>query len=182
MLCCDEHLWEPGQEIIQGVRIHHVFPLDEMRKPALVAFKDHGVTALAKVFGVAVSKMLERVGIQKSVIAVIPPVNSSNFRKRGYHPTRLIATRLGLRVITARANKKMLDQRKLSATQREENLEGAFSFPSLIGTQVLVLDDVLTTGATIRELIRAAEQAGAEIVAGCVLARRFPDFDSVRDK
>ena len=142
----------------------------------MTAFKDRGVTALAPVIGSVMNELLSKLDIPHSVTLVIPPKNKSNYRKRGYHPVYLIAKRLGMPVVSARASKAILDQRQLSAEKREENLRGAFHLEGLSGKQVVVFDDVLTTGATLRELIRASEEAGAEVIAGCVVARRFPDF------
>lgn len=182
VLCCEVHLWEPGVELIEGVPIHTAFPLDDLRLKAMTAYKDRGVTALSGVFGLTARRLLEQLPLPKNLIIVIPPVNRSNYRKRGYHPVAMIARKLGLRVIEARTTKAVGDQRKLTATQRYKNLAGAFVLPPLGGKQVLVFDDVLTTGATVRELIRASREAGAEVIAGCVLARRFADFDAAGPK
>ncbi len=182
VLCCEAHLWEPGVEIIQGVPVHNAFPLDDLRLSVLTAFKDSGVTALAKVLGVVARRSLEKLELDETVTLVIPPVNKSNYRKRGYHPVALVAKQLGYRVIEARTTKTLRDQRKLTALQREENLSGAFVLPPLGGKRVLVFDDVLTTGATLRELIRASKHAGAEVIAGCVLARRFSEFGATGSK
>ncbi len=175
-LCCEAHLWEPDIEHIEGVPIHTAFPLDDLRLRAMTAYKDRGVTALSRDFGLVARRLLEPLQLRTDAVIVIPPVNKSNYRKRGYHPVAMIARKLGLRVIEARTTKAVLDQRKLTATQRYENLAGAFVLPPLGGKQVLVFDDVLTTGATVRELIRASREAGAEVIAGCVLASRFSDF------
>ncbi|MEY4990827.1 MAG: hypothetical protein RIS08_1053 [Actinomycetota bacterium] len=182
VLCCDAHLWEPGVESIQGIPIHTAFPLDDLRVKAITAYKDRGVTALSKVFGLAARRLLDQLKPPTDSVIVIPPANKANYRKRGYHPVALIAKKLGFRVIAARTTKAVLDQRKLTASQRDQNLAGAFVLPPLRGKQVFVFDDVLTTGATVRELIRASRQAGAEVIAGCVLARRFSDFGAESPK
>lgn len=176
LLCCPEHLSEPGEESVAGIPVHYLFPLDQPRLRVMTAFKDRGVTALAPVIGSAMTELLSKLDIPHSVTLVIPPKNKSNYRKRGYHPVQLIAKRLGMPVVSAKASKAILDQRQLSAEKRGENLRGAFYLEGLYGKQVVVFDDVLTTGATLRELIRASEEAGAEVIAGCVVARRFPDF------
>ena len=95
VLCCEAHLWEPGVEIIQGVPVHNAFPLDDLRLSVLTAFKDSGVTALAKVLGVVARRSLEKLELDETIIIVIPPVNKSNYRKRGYHPVALVAKQLG---------------------------------------------------------------------------------------
>ena len=61
-----------------------------------------------------------------------------------------------------------------SATARRENMRGAFRVgrgASLAGRRVLLVDDVMTTGATLDEAARAVKQAGAAAVGVAVLAR-----------
>ena len=177
VLCCLEHLDEPGQEVLDGIVVHHLFPLDTKRLEVMTAFKDRGVTALGAIFAQTLSSRIAELSLGPDLTVVIPPRNKSNYRRRGYHPAELVARKLGMRVVVADGAKAIRDQRKLTATERAENIKGAFSFRSLANKRVLAFDDVMTTGSTITELVRASRQAGAEVVAGCVLARRFSDFE-----
>lgn len=68
------------------------------------------------------------------------------------------------------------DQHRLSRVQRLNNLSGAFAahpamVPRLAGAHVLLIDDVSTTGATLRAAAGALRQAGARQVSALVLAR-----------
>jgi predicted amidophosphoribosyltransferase len=47
---------------------------------------------------------------------------------------------------------------------------------SKLSGPVLLFDDVLTTGSTLREMARACRAAGVEVGASCVLAERFSIF------
>ena len=63
-------------------------------------------------------------------------------------------------------------QKSLSATDRAANLAGAFmAQPGAAGRRILLVDDVMTTGATLREAARALKDAGAASVVGLALAR-----------
>lgn len=67
-------------------------------------------------------------------------------------------------------------QRGMSSGGRQENITGAFQYMgNLEGKNVILLDDVVTTGSTLRECVRMLYQAGAENVISIVLAvNQFP--------
>jgi predicted amidophosphoribosyltransferase len=79
---------------------------------------------------------------------------------------------LQLRPDLARRTRATSDQIGQSAAQRRANLRGAFeASPALAGAHVALLDDVMTTGATLAELSRACRQAGASRVEAWAIAR-----------
>lgn len=64
-------------------------------------------------------------------------------------------------------------QTGLDAAERERNVRGAFEvWDELAGSYPLIVDDVMTTGATVFELARCLKRHGAERVAALVAARR----------
>lgn len=68
-------------------------------------------------------------------------------------------------------------QRELSPTARKKNIDGAFRVqkPEVVaGSRIVLVDDVLTTGATCGELARVLKQAGASGVWAAVVARTPP--------
>lgn len=106
----------------------------------------------------------------------IPPKNQMNFRKRGFHPIQRLVLRSILgksSIIKVSSTRKLSDQRKLNFGGRMENLAGAYA-TAPGRTRILLVDDVMTTGATVSELIRSAEAAGHLPVGICVVARRLP--------
>ncbi len=67
--------------------------------------------------------------------------------------------------------KKTLPQKELNFSQRAENLRGSVSCGADVsGMTVLLIDDVLTTGATADECTRALKAAGAKAVYVATLA------------
>src|SRR4029079_17655122 len=63
-------------------------------------------------------------------------------------------------------------QASLPLDQRRANIRGAFECSiSLDGARVVIIDDVLTSGASLNELARVLIRAGAAEVTGWVLAR-----------
>ena len=71
-----------------------------------------------------------------------------------------------------RFERKIKDQRKLSASERQKNVAGSMHSKPGSGS-VLLIDDVMTTGATVAESIRALQSAGYEVIGICVLAKRI---------
>jgi predicted amidophosphoribosyltransferase len=151
---------------------------------AVVAWKEQGrhdlTPVLATTLAGALSAVLAEVppGAPRSPSVLIVPVPSSRSaqRRRGEHLVgnlALLAARqvrargFGVRVVSAlRLARPVLDQSGLGRRGRAENLAEAFGVRSwaaagLPGRRCVVVDDVVTTGVTIREACRALEAAGA---------------------
>lgn len=107
------------------------------------------------------------------------PLSSERMRERGFNQSALLAwhlspektnTSLLLRVRSTTA------QSSLSREQRWRNMEGVFAAePSrthqLNGRHVVLVDDVMTTGATLHAAAKALRQAGARRITAVVVAR-----------
>jgi predicted amidophosphoribosyltransferase len=146
----------------------------------LLAFKDHGRTdagpALARalrasvIAAVAGAPPTERAG---GVTLVTIPSTRAAFRSRGYHPTELMLRRAGLAVRSRslRLARQVADQAGLSAAGRARNRSGSFAASQrLAGRACLIVDDIVTSGATIREANRAIEAAGGRVIGAAALA------------
>ena len=114
--------------------------------------------------------------------AVVPvPLHRRRHRNRGFNQAELLAKSLAKRINTPIILKKLVriryteSQTRLSAPARLQNLKGAFAVKEatdLAGIkQVILVDDVMTTGATISECARALKRAGVERVVALTLAR-----------
>jgi ComF family protein len=110
--------------------------------------------------------------------AVVPvPLHWWRRLKRGYNQSAAVAHGIGSRLGVARRywwlwqGRSTKPQKALSAAQRRENVKGAYvATRRLDGLHVLLVDDVMTTGATAAEAARALRRAGAR-VSVAVLAR-----------
>lgn len=104
------------------------------------------------------------------------PVPASRHRlcERGFDPAWLLArayaARHALQLLEARRLRETPRQASLDRTQRLRSLQGVFACPPMPST-VLLIDDVLTTGGTLRALAQASRAAGAREVGAVVLAR-----------
>ncbi|UED86024.1 phosphoribosyltransferase family protein [Streptomyces profundus] len=164
----------------------------------LLAHKERGMLGLATPLGAALARSamaaaLASGGEPGSVPPVLVPVPSARLAvaRRGHDPTRRIALRaaarlrrdgLAVRVLPAlRFVRPVLDQVGLAAPERAANLAGALGTrpgPSLAGVPVLVVDDVVTTGASLAEAARALRLAGALVRGGAVVAGPAGDWNA----
>lgn len=116
----------------------------------------------------------------KAILVPIPS-SPSNTKKRGFSHTSIMARALARRVPGAgyrellKSARVRLDQVGLSPNERIKNLEGAFR-ADLRGFHdrarpVVLVDDVLTSGATMAEAIACLRANGVEVAGFCVFAR-----------
>jgi ComF family protein len=122
--------------------------------------------------------VLERDGSLRPDLLIPVPLHYSRLRERTYNQALLLARVLGRRwrqpvlprlLVRSRPTPQ---QQGLKAEVRRQNLKGAFALNrQLNGERVLLIDDVVTTGATVRECSRVLLEGGAGEVVVAVLAR-----------
>lgn len=128
--------------------------------------------------------MLETVVSQKPDLLVPMPLSAARLRTRGFNQALELARALGrLLAIPIDADvcvktRETPPQSRLPWKERRKNVRGAFVVQAnLDGCHVAVVDDVLTTGATLNELARNLKRAGAASVTGFVVARTVAGSD-----
>jgi ComF family protein len=109
---------------------------------------------------------------------VIPvPLSAARLRGRGYNQALEIARHLPGRIDFSSCvrERDAAAQMELPWAERQRNVRGAFRCTrSLAGAHVAVVDDVMTTGATLDEVARTLKRAGAVRVVNWVVARTLP--------
>ena len=154
---------------------------DEASRHLLLAFKHGDRTDSAAPFG----EWLARVGDEQltAVDIVVPvPLHQRRLWRQRYNQSALLAWALGRRsgveVIPnlLRRRRATRSQQGLNPSERRRNLAGAFDVhprhrARLEGTAVLLVDDVLTTGATLEACARELRRAGAARIEALTLAR-----------
>lgn len=162
-------------------RARAVFAYDDASRPLIIGFKHADRTHAAPAFG----QWLARAGAELTADAdVIVPVPLHRWRlaRRRYNQAALLALDLARRcdrpaavdaLVRVRATP---SQGGLGRMGRARNVRGAFAVPDgrlplVAGKRVLLVDDVLTTGATVESAARALLGAGAGAVDVLALAR-----------
>jgi ComF family protein len=145
------------------------------------------VRPAAKVLGRMLAEVIAGLGpsFGKSAVLVVPvPLHASKLRQRGFNQSELVArAALELRPVGDRLplGSHVLERRRetqsqtgLTRHQRRENIRGAFAVAkpdAVAGCEVLLVDDVFTTGTTVSECARILRRAGASKVFVATVAR-----------
>ena len=154
---------------------------DEASHGLIVSFKHADRTELADLFG----RWLARAGapyLREGSVVMPTPLHRRRLLARRYNQAASLASALARRtgapllqdaLVRTRATP---PQKALSASARKRNVSGAFAvrperLQDVKGAQVVLIDDVLTTGATLSACARALKKAGAARVDALVLAR-----------
>ena len=104
------------------------------------------------------------------------PATAEAYRRRGFDHMELVSKslsrELGIPVADVLVRVSAQDQRELGREDREQNLAGTvWVNQDVSGLNLLLVDDVITTGASVREAARALLARGAVSVTACSLAR-----------
>jgi len=149
------------------------------RRQAILAVKEHGrgdlVAPLARALAVGVHRLLTW-GMVETPLTIVPaPTRRSAARRRGGDPvTRLaraaVAGHPDVTVVQALRMKALArDSVGLGTAARERNIAGRVLLRcQRPRTEVVIVDDIVTTGATARESVRTLRAAGIRV--GAVLA------------
>jgi predicted amidophosphoribosyltransferase len=132
--------------------------------------KEDGRVSLASELAPALRVALA--GLRPADALLVPmPTSRSSMRRRGYRVTEVLMRRAGARPARAlRLVRATADQRELDADERRANVAGSLRAEGVTGTRVIVVDDVVTTGATLAEAVRALRSAGAYVVGAATVA------------
>ena len=162
--------------------------VDRIRSPLLYqglarevvhSLKYRNLRSLAAPLGQLLAEYLVQQALPGDVLVPVP-LHPSRLRQRGYNQATLLARELGERSglpvvddCLVRLTNAPAQARSSSATERQRNVKDAFACRdnTLRGRQVLLIDDVCTTGATLNECALALKAKGAAVVSGLTLAR-----------
>jgi ComF family protein len=151
----------------------YAFPLDQL----LQAYKFGEQLQLAHALA---ERLAQRIELRPDCIIPMP-LHSARLRERGFNQSLLLAHHLACKLdipVLPNACQRVRNttpQSSLSWRERGKNIRNAFACSAAVaGKHVAVVDDVMTTGASLNELARALKRAGASEVSNWVVARTLP--------
>jgi len=143
-------------------------------------FKYEGKVGLGKKLGQFLAQQLSTQSFWTEMETIIPvPLHPSRIRERGYNQAEVLAqsiadcTEVKLASKALRRCRNTKDQTRLSAAERKENVKDAFRVSEGIDLSkmtIMLVDDVITTGATLNECAKTLKQKGAKKVYASTLA------------
>jgi ComF family protein len=165
--------------LLDGVAFHGRY--EGALRELVLDFKFHGRLGQARLLGNMLAEAWRRAGLasDQQTLLVPVPLHPRRLAWRGFNQSLELARVAGRRLelpVSVRAMARIrhtTPQSQLPGARRLENIQGAFrASPEVVGGRAVVLvDDVMTTGATVETAARALRQAGAARVAVLVVAR-----------
>jgi len=177
--------WNPHFYIqnIDGLQVFSAIRYSTIAKSVLLNAKESSLKIADELIIDALHNCLKRLPTSVLRKAILIPVPGSKraIRKRGrdfiLELTSELSLRSGIPMIQGmKIKRKLLDQSRLSATDRKRNIHGNFQFSynsdlSEINGELILVDDLVTTGATLLEARRALKEQGLFVnraITACV--------------
>ena len=143
------------------------------------SLKYRGHFAAAQLFSDLLARRLQRAALPSAVSLLVPvPLHPRRLARRGYNQAGLLAERIARKTGLA-IDHRLVARRKatraqygLSERERRKNLKGAFRLMRPARPEhIAMVDDIMTTGATLNEMARLFKQNGTRRVAVVVACR-----------
>jgi len=152
---------------------------DKLLKKSIHYYKYRFVRNLSEPLSLLLAQALQNSTLSAPDIIIPVPLHKRRHRWRGFNQANDLALALNLQIsvitdILVRVRYTVPQVRMKNKNKRQENLNNAFALKDssqIIGKDILLIDDVMTTGVTLTECARVLKSAGAKTVFCLVLAR-----------
>ena len=153
----------------------YTFPLDKL----MLAMKYGEQLALTNAFAEKLSHRIERNNLPDYVLPM--PLHPTRLKERGFNQSQLLAKKIAHELdikLLSNACQRVRDtpsQSSLKWKERDKNMRNAFRCEvDLTGKRVALVDDVMTTGASLNALAKVIKKSGATEINTWIIARTLP--------
>lgn len=170
-ICYDCMRWENDSEW-SGVLEQNIsfYQYNDFMKELIARFKYRGDYELAKIFATDIKKATAEV---KADLYVPIPLSEARLFERGFNQSEALLAVAGLPVANVLSRKHSEKQSKKSRKERMHQVN-PFEIQDKVtinGKQILLMDDIYTTGTTIRNAAKVLKSAGAARIISMTVAR-----------
>jgi ComF family protein len=162
-------------------RVYSLGMFDENFQEMIHHFKYKNKISLGKKLGQGLAEKLKEYNLVNYNHIIPVPLHKARKRERGFNQSEILAETLA-KELNLLLQKEILfrirntkDQTKLSEEERKRNVAGAFEVRDtgriLAGKKVILVDDVITTGATLNECAKVLKQAGVKEILAVTIAK-----------
>lgn len=164
--------WHPHyyKTHLSDLTVHSALIYTPTASKIVVAAKELGLKGADQLLIDAIVHVINKAKIDKIFFRLVPvPSSKASQRRRGrsfiVDLTTQVSDRTGIAVLDClELSRKTLDQSGLHRGERETNLAGAFNLRAAARGDLIIIDDVVTTGATLREALRALNSQGIHAI------------------
>ncbi|WLP59197.1 ComF family protein [Bacillus pumilus] len=173
-LCQDCSRWKERLDSTTVlVKNRSVYAYNDLMKDVLSRFKFRGDTALAELFKQDVQAVFKRSFSIKEPVLIPIPLSEERLNERGFNQSVILASLIGQPLLQPLVK---IHQSKQSKKKKNERLDqkGMFQInqtDAIVQRDVILIDDIYTTGATIYDAARILKEAGAKSVSSFTLIR-----------
>jgi predicted amidophosphoribosyltransferase len=164
--------WHPHyyKTTIDRLTVHSALLYTPTASKIILAAKESGLKGADELLIDAITHVLSKVIPNNTLYRLVPvPSSKASQRRRGrsfvVDLVSQISQRTGIPMVDClQLSRRVLDQSGLHREERAANLAGAFTLSSRVRGELILVDDVVTTGATLREAARAVNSQGFQTV------------------
>lgn len=167
-VCLDCFRWEEDPEY-KGILTKNIslFVYNDFLKEILAKFKYRGDYALAKIFHEKLRKTIKEL----QPMTIIPiPLSEERLFERGFNQAEALVVEAGFTAANILSRVHSEKQSKKSRIERI-HLPQVFRATQTVNGKILLIDDIYTTGSTLRHAAKVLKTAGAEEVYSITIAR-----------
>ncbi|MEH7651741.1 ComF family protein [Bacillus safensis] len=173
-MCQDCYKWNKRPDSTKVlVKNRSVYTYNELMKDVLARFKFRGDTALVELFKRDVQVAFKHSFCIKEPLLIPIPLSHERLKERGFNQSVVIASLIGKPILQPLVK---IHQSKQSKKKKNERLDqkGFFQIKqtdAIVQKDIILVDDIYTTGATIYDAARILKDAGAKSVSSFTLIR-----------